>query len=304
MGRAKMAVILPCYNEAVAIGGVIAAFRRALPEAQIVVIDNNSTDDTARIAAAQGARVLVETQRGKGNAIRRGFAGVDAEIYIMADGDGTYDAARAPAMVETLVNNQLDMVVGVRRKVTDDAYRTGHELGNRMFNIALKWLFASQFRDIFSGYRVFSRRFVKSFPAMSNGFEIETEMTVHAILLRMPVAEIDCDYSGRAAGDASKLNKYRDGLRILGSIFQFVRLHRPMIFFGILSGLGMGVSLALFYPILQHFLETGLVPQFPTLIVSVGGVIVSVLLAMCGLILDSTTRMQLEIRRLLYLNTS
>ena len=220
----------------------------------------------------------------------------------MADGDGTYDASQAPRLVDLLWRERLDMVVATRRKIADDAYRAGHEIGNRLFNRVLKSFFGSAFNDIFSGYRALSNRYVKSFPALSDGFEIETEMSVHAIMLRMPVAEVEADYRGRMAGTFSKLNKYRDGWRIARTIGRFLRLHRPLLFFGTLAGALLAVSGALFYPVLVHFLETGLVPRMPTLMVSVGIAVVAALLAMCGLILDTTIRTQLEIRRLLYLN--
>lgn len=298
----RTAVILPCLNEAAAIAGVIAGFQHALPDAHIYVIDNASTDRTAEVARKAGATVIAEPVRGKGNAVRRAFAAIEADVYIIADGDGTYDAGRARELIATLEAEHLDMVVGARRKTAEEAYRAGHEIGNWAFNRALKASFGSSFRDIFSGYRVLSRRFVKSFPAMSDGFEIETEMSVHAILLRMPVREIDCDYGARPTGSASKLKTVRDGLRILGTLFNLVRLHRPLVFFAVLAGLLLGASLALFVPILLTFLETGLVPRFPTLIVS--GVIglAGLLAAFCGLILDASARTQVEIRRLLYLN--
>ncbi len=298
----SIAVILPCLNEAAAIASVIAAFRASLPAAQMFVIDNASTDATASVARAAGASVLTERARGKGNAVRRAFTAIDADIYVIADGDGTYDASQAPALVDLLRNERLDMVVAVRRKTALDAYRPGHELGNRIFNRVLKTLFDSEFKDIFSGYRVLSNRYVKSFPALSDGFEIETEMAVHAVLLRMPVAEVDCDYRGRVAGTVSKLNKYRDGLRIARKIAHFLRLHRPRVFFAVLAGVLFGASASLFYPVFIEYLRTGLVPRFPTLIISVGLAVAGLLMAGCGVILDSTARMQLEIRRLLYLN--
>jgi glycosyltransferase involved in cell wall biosynthesis len=295
-------VVLPCLNEAAAIAGVIAGFRAALPAADIYVIDNASTDGTAEVAERTGARVLTEPQRGKGNAVRRAFAAIDADIYVLADGDGTYDATRAPELVDALVDKRLDMVVGARRKTADEAYRSGHEFGNRAFNRALEAAFGSNFRDILSGYRVLSRRFVKSFPAMSDGFEIETEMSVHAILLRMPTLEVDCDYGARALGSASKLNTWRDGLRILRTMLTLVRLHRPLVFFGIIGGLLAGISLGLFVPVLRTYLETGLVPRLPTLVVSGVAALASLLSIAAGLILDASARTQVEIRRLLYLN--
>lgn len=300
----EIAVVLPCLNEAAAIAGVIEGFRRALPSARIYVIDNASTDDTAAVAAKAGAVVLAEPVRGKGNAVRRAFAGVEADIYVIADGDGTYDAARAPELIDTLAAERLDMVVGARRKTAEEAYRAGHEFGNWAFNRALKASFGSSFRDIFSGYRILSRRFVKSFPAMSDGFEIETEMSVHAILLRMPVKEIDCDYGARPMGSASKLRTIRDGLRILATLTNLVRLHRPLIFFSVLGGLLLGMSIGLFVPVFLTYLETGLVPRIPTLIVSAVAALAGLLALASGLILDASARTQVEIRRLLYLNTT
>jgi glycosyltransferase involved in cell wall biosynthesis len=299
----RVAVILPCLNEAAAIADVIRGFSKVLPGAEIFVIDNGSTDGTADIARATGVHVLVEPARGKGNAVRRAFTAIDADVYVMADGDGTYDETQAPHLIERLRQDRLDMVVGARRKTTPDAFRHGHEWGNRVFNHALKVLFGSELRDFFSGYRVLSDRYVKSFPALSDGFEIETEMTVHAILLRMPVMEVDCDYRARPAGGVSKLNKYRDGLRILWTIVNFLRRHRPLAFFSVGSMLFLVAGGALFYPVLVEYLRTGLVPRMPTLIVSVGFAVISMLLITCGLILDTTTRTQLEIRRLIYLNT-
>jgi glycosyltransferase involved in cell wall biosynthesis len=302
--QASIAVVLPCLNEAPAIAGVIAGFASALPTARIYVIDNASTDGTAETAREAGAIVMHEPQRGKGNAVRRAFAAIDADVYVIADGDGTYDAARAPELIATLQAEHLDMVVGARRKTADEAFRAGHEFGNWAFNRALQASFGSTFRDIFSGYRVLSRGFVKSFPAMSDGFEIETEMSVHAILLRMPTREIDCDYHARPAGTASKLKTVRDGFRILGTLFNLVRLHRPLVFFSVLAGLLLGSALGLFVPVFLTFLETGLVPRIPTLIVSAVVGLAGILAAFCGLILDANARTQIEIRRLLYLNAA
>lgn len=302
MAPPRVAVILPCRNEAAAIASVCVAFRAALPSADLFVIDNGSTDNTGSAARAAGATVFIERSQGKGHAIRRAFSAIDADIYIIADGDGTYDASQAPLLVDRLSRERLDMVVGTRRKVTDDAYRSGHEMGNRFFNTALKALFNSQFNDIFSGFRVLSHRFVKSFPALADGFEIETEMSVHAIVLRMPVAEVECDYRGRVPGTASKLNKYRDGFRIFASMINLYRVHRPMIFFGALACAFAMASGVLFYPVLFEFLRTGLVPRVPTLILSIGLAMVSSILISCALILDGITRIQLENRRLLYLS--
>ena len=295
-------MILPCLNEATAIREVVGSFRATLPTADIFVIDNGSTDSTAEIAEAAGANVLIETARGKGNAVRRAFTAIDADVYVVADGDGTYDESQAYRLVELLRHHRLDMVVGARRKAACDAFRSGHEWGNRLFNRTLKTLFGSAFRDAFSGYRVLSHRYVKSFPALSNGFEIETEMTIHAILLRMPVLEVDCDYRARAVGSASKLKTYRDGVRILWTIVNLLRQHRPLLFFSIASAIFLGAGSALFCPVFAEYLRTGLVPRLPTLIVSISIAVICVLLMVCGLILDTTTRTQLELRRLIYLN--
>ncbi len=301
-GEVLVAVILPCLNEAATIGATIAGFQAALPDADIYVIDNGSTDRTAETAKAHGAVVLAEPLRGKGNAVRRAFSSIDADIYVMADGDGTYDAREAPRLVEMLDSNHLDMVVAARRKASDDAYRAGHEWGNWLFNRLLRTLFGSGYKDCFSGYRVMSNRFVKSFPARSSGFEIETEMTVHAALLRMPMQEVECTYLARVEGSESKLKTYRDGFRILMTIVNFLRLHRPLLFFSVAAGVLLVAGLALFVPILTEFMRTGLVPRFPTLIVAIGLGISSLLLMTAGLILDATARTQLEVRRLIYLN--
>ena len=298
----QVAVVLPCLNEAAAIAGVIAAFKSALPGAAIYVIDNGSVDATSELARIAGAYVITEKKKGKGNAVRRAFAGIDAEVYVVADGDGTYDATEAPRLVDMLARMRLDMVVGARRKIDPGAYREGHEFGNRLFNRVLRAFFGSAFEDVFSGYRVLSRRFVNSFPALSDGFEIETEMAVHALMLRMPVTEIFCDYRSRVQGSQSKLKTYRDGLKIAWSILQLLRQHRPLLFFSVISGALIGFSAALFYPILMTYLDTGLVPRFPTLLVSLSFAIVASLMMTCGMILDTTIRTQLEIRRLVYLN--
>lgn len=298
----RVAVLLPCLNEAPAIGGVIAEFRQALPQADIYVIDNGSRDATAEVARLAGAEVILEPQAGKGNAVRRAFAAVEADVYLLADGDGTYDAARAPELIDTLLAQRLDMVVGARSSASDDAFRWGHKYGNRLFNLILKRTFASTFEDVFSGYRVLSRRYVRSFPALSQGFEIETEMAVHAILLRMPTAEVATQYGSRIPGTSSKLSTLRDGLRVLATVVRLFRLHRPLIFFSSIAGLLIAAAAILFYPILVVYLETGLVPRFPTLIVSLGILVIAIILLACGLVLDAVKHTQLEIRRLLYLN--
>jgi glycosyltransferase involved in cell wall biosynthesis len=298
----RVAVLLPCLNEAAAIGDVLAEFGKALPDADIYVIDNGSEDATAAIAEANGAQVIHEPKPGKGNAVRRAFAAVEADVYLLADGDGTYDASRAPQLIDKLLTQRLDMVVGMRSRASADAYPWGHVYGNRLFNAILKRFFGSTFEDVLSGYRVFSRRYVRSFPALSHGFEIETEMAVHAILLRMPTAEIATDYGNRIAGTRSKLSTFSDGIRILATIVRLFRLHRPLTFFSIIAGLIIGAATILFYPVFVTYLNTGLVPRFPTLIASLGLSVIGIIMLACGLILDAVTHTQLEVRRLLYLN--
>ena len=298
----RIAVLLPCYNEEAAIGATVQRFREALPSADIYVYDNNSSDRTREIAAAAGAIVRGERQQGKGNVVRRMFADVDADVYVMADGDLTYDANSAPLMVETLLADQLDMVVGTRRHEQKDAYRGGHVLGNRLFTGLLAGLFGRSFSDIFSGYRVFSRRFVKSFPVLSSGFEIETEMSVHALELRMPVGELETSYAARLEGSHSKLSTFSDGRRILSTILTLYRIERPVLFFGLVGGLLLLAALVLAVPLLVTYVHTGLVPRMPTAILVTGIVIVAVLCFFAGLILDTVTRGRREVRRLAYLS--
>jgi len=297
----KVAVLLPCYNEEAAIGATIAGFREALPDAAIYVYDNNSPDRTREIAAQAGAIVRTESQQGKGHVVRRMFADVDADVYIMADGDLTYDPKAAPAMVDILLADQLDMVVGTRRHEEKDAYRGGHVLGNRIFTGLLSGLFGRSFSDIFSGYRVFSRRFVKSFPVLSSGFEIETEMSVHALELRMPVGEVETAYGARPEGSESKLSTYGDGWRILKTIVTLYRIERPVLFYGSIGAFLLALALILSVPLIITYANTGLVPRFPTAILVTGMVIVAVLCFFAGLILDTVTRGRRELRRLAYL---
>ena len=299
--KLRIAVILPCYNEEAAISETITGFRTALPGAAIYVYDNNSRDRTVELARAAGAIVRTERQQGKGHVVRRMFADVDADIYVMADGDLTYDPKAAPEMVQRLLAEQLDMVVGTRLHEVADAYRGGHVIGNRLFTALLAGLFGRSFTDIFSGYRVFSRRFVKSFPVLSAGFEIETEMSVHALELRMPVDEIETAYGARPEGSASKLNTYRDGWRILKTIAVLYRIERPVLFYGSLGGLLMLAAVILAFPLVLTYLDTGLVPRFPTAILVTGMAIVAVLSFFAGLILDTVTRGRREMRRLAYL---
>ena len=301
MTEPTIAVLLPCYNEEAAIARTVAAFRAALPSAVIYVYDNNSRDRTVEVARAAGAIVRRERIQGKGNVVRRMFADVDADLYVMADGDATYDASAAPAMVARLLDEQLDMVVGSRVHEAADAYRRGHVLGNRLMTGFLARLFGRSFSDIFSGYRVFSRRFVKSFPSLSSGFEIETEISVHALELKMPVAEIATPYFARPEGSASKLSTYRDGWRILQTILTLYRIERPRLYFGVVAALFAAVAVILAVPLALTYAETGLVPRFPTAILVTGLTIIAALCVFTGLILDTVVRGRREVRRLAYL---
>ena len=297
-----IAVLLPCYNEEAAIGDTVAGFRAALPAATIYVYDNNSCDRTREIAAEAGAVVRSERQQGKGHVVRRMFADIDADIYVMADGDLTYDPRAAPAMVELLRSGHFDMVVGTRKHEGKDAYRGGHLLGNRLFTGLLAGLFGRSFTDIFSGYRVFSRRFVKSFPVLSSGFEIETEMSVHALELRMPVGELETAYVARPEGSQSKLSTWSDGWKILTTIVTLYRIERPVLFYGSIGALLVGLAVVLAVPLVITYIHTGLVPRVPTAILVTGMTIVAVLCFFAGLILDTVTRGRREVRRLYYLS--
>ncbi|MBA3576286.1 MAG: glycosyltransferase [Sphingomonas sp.] len=300
-GQARIAVLLPCYNEEATIGATVEGFRSALPNAIVYVYDNNSRDRTCEIAAEAGAVVRSERQQGKGHVVRRMFADIDADVYIMADGDLTYDPQSAQAMVELLLAERFDMVVGTRKHEAADAYRGGHMLGNRIFTGLLARLFGRSFNDIFSGYRIFSRRFVKSFPVLSSGFEIETEMSVHALELRMPVGELETRYLARPEGSESKLSTYGDGWRILSTIATLYRIERPVLFYGGIGALLLIAAIILSIPLVLTYLETGLVPRFPTAILVTGMTIVAVLCFFAGLILDTVTRGRREMRRLAYL---
>jgi glycosyltransferase involved in cell wall biosynthesis len=297
----RIAVILPCYNEEAAIAETVAGFRTALPGATIYVYDNNSRDRTIELARGAGAVVRTERQQGKGHVVRRMFADIDADIYVMADGDLTYDPKAAPEMVRMLVDEQYDMVVGTRQHEAAEAYRGGHVIGNRLFTGLLARLFGRSFTDIFSGYRAFSRRFVKSFPVLSEGFEIETEISVHALELRMPVGELLTAYGARPEGSVSKLSTYRDGWRILKTIGTLYRVERPVLFYGGIGALLIVAAIILAVPLLLTYLDTGLVPRFPTAILVTGMTIVAVLCFFAGLILDTVTRGRREMRRLAYL---
>lgn len=297
----RIAVLLPCYNEEAAIGQTVADFRAALPGAAIYVYDNNSKDRTVEVATAAGAIVRSEKMQGKGHVVRRMFADVDADIYVMADGDATYEAAAAPDLVKRLVDENLDMVVGARKSEVEAAYRRGHRFGNAMLTGMLARIFGRTFTDILSGYRIFSRRFVKSFPVLSSGFEIETEISVHALELRMPVAEKVTAYAARPEGSESKLNTYRDGFRILNTILTLFRYERPLLFFGFIAMVLALMSIILGIPLVITYLKTGLVPRFPTAILATGLMILAALNGLCGLILDTVVRGRLEVRRLAYL---
>ncbi|MDM0039090.1 glycosyltransferase family 2 protein [Variovorax sp. J22G21] len=299
----RIAAVIPCYNEALAIGQVIEAFRAALPEAEIHVFDNNSSDDTAAVAAAAGAHVTHVALRGKGNVARRMFADVDADVYVMVDGDATYDLGEVHRMVDMLVAGNLDMVVGARVDDERDAqtYRRGHRFGNRLLTGAVANLFGGGFTDMLSGYRVFSRRYAKSFPALARGFEIETELTVHALELRMPYAELPCRYLSRPEGSESKLSTYRDGWRILRTITRLFISERPLAFFSIVAGLLTLGALVLVEPLVVTYLRTGLVPRLPTAVLATGTVLVAMLSLVCGIVLNTVTVGRQEAKRLRYL---
>lgn len=297
----RVAVLLPCYNEAAAIAQTIAGFRRALPTAEIYVYDNNSRDDTVAVAQAAGAIVRTERTQGKGNVVRRMFADVQADIYVLADGDATYDPEAAPRMIERLMAEQLDMVVGTRASEVEAAYRRGHRLGNQLLTGCVAWIFGRSFSDILSGYRVFSNRFVKSFPVLAEGFEIETEITVHALELKMPVAEVTTAYAARPEGSTSKLSTYRDGFRILRMIINLFRTEKPVAFYGLFAAFFLLLAVGLSVDLLVTYLETGLVPRLPTAVLSTGLVMLAIMSLVCGLILDTVTRGRREVKRLAYL---
>ncbi len=298
-----IAVLVPCYNEEVTISTVVADFRRALPDATIYVYDNNSTDRTSEMARAAGAVVRSEPLQGKGNVVRRMFADIEAEVYLLVDGDATYDAASAPEMIRRLVDNRLDMVNGARVTEVRAAYRPGHRFGNRLLTGLVAWTFGNGLTDMLSGYRVFSRRYVKSFPSLAVGFEIETELTIHALHLRMPIAEIATPYRERPNGSTSKLSTWRDGLRILWKILVFIKEERPMAFFSLI-GLGFCLlAVVLMVPILREFLATGLVPRLPTAVLSMGLMTIGFISFACGLILDTVSRGRSEMKRMRYLST-
>ena len=298
----RIAVLVPCYNEAAAVAKVVADFRAALPEATIYVFDNNSTDDTVSVARAAGAVVRREMHQGKGFVVRRMFSDVEADIYVLVDGDATYDAPSAPKMVDLLLRDQLDMVVGHRVDQEVAAYRAGHRTGNWLLTTFVATVFGRTFNDMLSGYRVFSRRFVKSFPMLSGGFEIETELTVHALELGLAAAEVKTPYYARLEGSTSKLNTWRDGFRILWMIVQLYRSERPFPFYGAFGFILALVSVVIAIPVIVTFIETHQVPRLPTAILAMGLMLLAFLSTAVGLVLDTVTRGRREMKLLAYLN--
>ena len=297
----RIAVILPCFNEAQAIAKVVRQFREVLPTATIYVFDNASTDLTRHEARMAGAHVIVEHRRGKGHVVRRMFADVEADIYVMADGDGTYDADSAPMLIAHLLREHADMAIGARIPVQGKAFPKGHKFGNALFNKTYRMLFGGEFRDIFSGYRVMTRRFVKSFPAISRGFEIETELSVHAGQLHLPTVEIGTPYGARDEGSHSKLRTFVDGIKIAYGFMTLARETRPMFFYGAMGSVLALASVILAIPIFKTYIETGLVPRFPTAILSTGMMLLAAIFLICGLILQSLTISRIEQKRILYL---
>jgi glycosyltransferase involved in cell wall biosynthesis len=302
MSSPSIAVLIPCHNEEAAITKVINDFKAALPDATVYVYDNNSRDQTVQLATAAGARVFHEPLQGKGNVVRRMFSDIEADVYVLVDGDDTYQADSARPMVQQLLEERLDMLNGTRVTEIVAAYRPGHRMGNTMLTGLVRWAFGSRIKDMLSGYRVFSRRFVKSFPALSSGFEIETELTIHALELGMPIGEMTTPYKDRPEGSASKLRTYSDGLRILRTIVMLVKDERPLMFFSVVGLILFFTAIALSIPIFVEFHRTHLVPRFPTAILSTGLMLLSFLSLVCGLVLDSVARGRKEIKRMIYLS--
>lgn len=298
----EIAVLIPCYNEATTIQKVIHDFRLSLPSAKIYVCDNNSKDNTLELATAAGAIVQQEFQQGKGNAIRRMFADIEADIYIMVDGDATYDASIAPSLIEQMVSNRYDMINIARVSQAKEAYRFGHSWGNSLLTGIVSKIFGKRFNDMLSGYRFFSRRFVKSFPCHSTGFEIETELTVYALSLRMPILEVTAPYYARPEGSFSKLSTYKDGFRIIRMIFNLVRKEKPLFFFNIFAVIFILAALTIGLPVIIHYFHTGLVPRLPSAVLAASLIILAFLSFTCGLILDTVTRGRQEIKRFFYLS--
>jgi glycosyltransferase involved in cell wall biosynthesis len=297
----SIAVLIPCYNEAATIAEVVKSFKESLPLADVYVYDNCSEDNTVELARNAGATVVTAKIRGKGNVVRKMFADINADIYIMADGDLTYDAADAIRMIETMLAEQADMVVAVRREKSEAAYPVGHKFGNRAFTFILEILFHSTFQDVFSGYRAFSKRFVKTFPVMSNGFDIEVELSIHALTLAIPCAEIVSQYLERPSNSHSKLSAFRDGFQILFSVIKLLEETRPLFFFGVIALLLLVISIVISCPIIATFIETGLVPRLPTAVLATGLALLSFLSLTCGVIMDSVSNARREIKKLHYL---
>jgi hypothetical protein len=295
-------VLIPCYNEELAVAKVVAGFHASLPDATIHVYDNNSSDRTRTVARATGAVVHNETLQGKGHVVRRMFADVEADIYVLVDGDDTYDPSAAPGMIRRMIEQQLDMMTGVRLASQQDAYRLGHRMGNRALSFLVHRVFGNRVSDVLSGYRVFSRRFVKSFPALAAGFETETEFTIHALELKMPIGEMATAYRGRAAGSRSKLRTYADGLRILRTILMLVKQERPLQSFGLTGAVMLAVGFSLGIPVVLQFLHSGMVPRLPTALLATGLVLAASLAFACGLVLDQVARGRKELKRLAYLS--
>jgi glycosyltransferase involved in cell wall biosynthesis len=298
----RLVVLVPCFNEEATVARVVTDFRKALPSAAIFVYDNSSSDRTVEVARDAGAQVRRERRQGKGHVVRRMFADIDADIYVLVDGDATYDAASAPRMIDMLVSQHLDMVVGVRVERVETAYRRGHRTGNRILSRFLGLMFGQPFKDILSGYRVFSRRFVKSFPMLSDGFELETELSVHALELTMPIAEIETTYYARPQGSFSKLNTWRDGLRILGTILKLYRSEKPLRFFTSIGIFLTMISIGVAIPVINTYIEEGIVPRLPTAVLSMGLMILAMLAVSSGLVLDTVTRGRREMKMLAYLS--
>jgi len=297
----RIAILIPCFNEEVAIPKVVREFRESLPTAEIYVYDNSSTDRTVQVARDAGAVVRTEPLQGKGNVVRRMFADIEADVYVLVDGDDTYDPLAAPMLVQRLLDERLDMVNGARTSDIKESYRPGHRLGNKLLTGLVSSIFGRRFRDMLSGYRAFSRRFVKSFPALAAGFEIETELTIHALELKLPVSEITTRYKERPEGSASKLRTFRDGFRILSTIVKLLKSERPFGFFGSIAAVFFAIGILLSVPLIITFFETGLVPRLPTAVLVVGLMVLSSLSFACGLILDTVTQGRRELRRLAYL---
>jgi glycosyltransferase involved in cell wall biosynthesis len=300
----EIALLVPCFNEELSIASVIKDFKKTLPELRIYVFDNNSSDKTVDVAKENGATVVQVPLRGKGNVVRRMFADVDADIYVMVDGDATYDAQSITIMIDKLIDERLDMVVGCRdtpKELARSAYRVGHQWGNRLLTNSVMSIFGGQFSDMLSGYRVFSRRYVKSFPALSKGFETETELSIHALELRMPYGELVTPYGARPEGSQSKLSTYRDGWRILKTIIKIYISERPLRFFSLAATLLALGSVSIFIPLAVEYAQTGLVPRFPTAILSASIMICALLSFVCGIVLEKVTLTRAEIKRLHYL---